>query len=38
MMSGLIDDGSSTLRTSHQIIAGQSTSSNQLWRSTDGIN
>ena len=38
IMSGLIDDGSTTLKTSHQIIAGQSTSSSQLWRSTDGIN
>ena len=38
IMSGLIDDGSTFLKTSHQIIAGQSTSSNQLWRSTDGIN
>lgn len=35
---GVVDDGSTTLKTSHQVIAGQSTSANQLWRSTDGIN
>ena len=37
-MSGLVDDGSTTLKTSHQIVAGQSTNASQIWRSTDGVN
>jgi len=38
MASGLIDDGSSDFKPSHIVLAGESGVSNQLWRSTDGVN